>query len=344
MSRRQVAYIELAAAMVFVGSSFIAGRIVTERFPLALAVTLRFGLAALLLLPLLARGAGRPKLTRRDGATLGLQALTGVIGFNLFLLLGLRYTTASESGIIVGTTPAVIGLFAFLLLRERLGIHRLAGIVLAVCGVAAISVTGGDGAERGSNPLLGNVLIVGTVVCEALFFIFGKLVAGRLSSLVISTSVSVIGCLSFLPFALLDLQGFDPGAVGTTGWLALAYYATGATVVPYLLWYDGLAWVPAGIAGVFTAIMPVSTVVLAALVLDEPLRTAHAIGMICVLAAIGLTVRGERRPAGDSAALGDGGRDRPRLAGARHENLVVKLRQLKLGRDAVAVECGLPRR
>lgn len=330
MSRKQLAYLEMSLAMVAVGSSFISGRLVTERFPLALAMTLRFGLASLVLVPLMLRG-GWPAVARRDGVTLGFQALTGVVGFNVFLLLGLRYTTASESGIVMGTTPAVIGLIAFFVLRERLGGYRVAGIALAVCGIAAISVAGGGG-ERGANPALGNALIFGTVICEALFALCGKLLSGRLRPMVISAGVILIGLAGFLPVALWQLRAFSPGEVGTKGWLAIIYYAAGPTVVAYLLWYDGLSHVPASSAGILTGIMPVSAVVLAALILGESLRVSHLVGVACVLAALVMTLRGERQDAGSAVAK------RGDLGG---EDLVVEARELELSRGRVGVEGGL---
>ncbi len=336
MSRIHLAYAELAAAMAFVGSSVIAGKVVTETFPLPLAISLRFGLASMILLPILLGREGVPRLDQADLRSLGLQTLTGVIGFNLFLLFGLRYTTAAESGIVVGTTPAVIGLIAFIVLRERLSGPRLAGIVLAAAGVAAISLAGGD-SERGPNPLLGNALIFGTVICEAIFSILGKVATARLRALTIAALVSCLGALSFLPFALWTARGFDFGAVDRAAWLALGYYAVGATVLPYLLWYHGLPRVPAGVAGIFTGIIPVSAVALAVVVLGEPLRVTHLVGIACVLGALGLTIRGERRPSDALAAVGDNGGKGIRLDDAGSEHVEVELGQRQSVRDVVPV-------
>ena len=347
MSRQTVAYAELATAMVFVGSSVIAGDVVTGTFPLPLAITLRFTLATLILAPILLAREGMPKVGRVDAATVGLQTLLGVVGFNLFLLFGLRYTTAGESGIVLGTTPAVIGLIAFLVLRERLNLSRSVGIALAVCGVAALSFAG-DSDGRGPNPLLGNALVFGTVVCEALFSILGKMATARLRALTIATLVSLLGALSFLPFALYTAVGFDFGAVDGNAWMALVYYAVGATVLPYMLWYHGLPHVPAGVAGVFTGIIPLSAVALAVVLLDEPPRLGHLVGIVCVLAALGLTLRGEGGPGSAEAddidmnystspALGDGG-ERAGLALAARQDLEVEIGERQLSGNIVGIE------
>ena len=187
------AYVDLTLAMVTVGSSAVVGKVMVEDLPVFLAAGLRFGLAALVLVPLLVRQAGGwPRIGRRDHGTLFAQTLAGSFGFTLFWLYGLRLTTASEGGIVASTTPAVIALVAFLLLGERLRARQVAGIVLAVGGVGLMTVVGQTaGVARGPNPLLGNALILGAVVGEALMFVFGKRARARLEPLAIATIVTL---------------------------------------------------------------------------------------------------------------------------------------------------------
>ncbi len=169
----------------------------------------------------------------------------------------------------------------------------------------------------------------------------------RLRALTIATLVSLLGALSFLPFAIYTARDFDFGAVDTNAWLALIYYAVGATVLPYVLWYHGLPHMPAGVAGVFTGIIPLSAVALAVVLLDEPLRLGHLVGIVCVMAALGLTLKGEGTPVATapdgadlahpaSAALGDG--ERPGLALGADQNLEVEIGQGQLGGHIMGVE------
>ncbi|HEY8974246.1 MAG TPA: DMT family transporter, partial [Burkholderiaceae bacterium] len=66
----------------------------------------------------------------------------------------------------------------------------------------------------------------------------------------------------------------------------VVYYAVVPTVCGYLLWYAGAARVSAGVASLYTAVLPVSALVLAAIVLREPVGAGQLIGTGCVLAAI----------------------------------------------------------
>jgi drug/metabolite transporter (DMT)-like permease len=294
MSTRMIAYCELTLAMMIVGSSVVVGKVITAHFPVFMVSMLRLavGLPVLLLLTHRAGGSAA-SIRKRDYLALFLQALTGIVLFNVLLLYALHYTTATNSGIITSMTPAVIGIISWLCLHERLSWKAGAGIALSVCGVLAINVLGAaTHADHGSAPLLGSLLAFGAVVGEALFTIFRKLTADRLSSLRSATLVTIFGLVIFAPVGLYQASSFDFGQVSAQDLILLLYYGVGVTALAYLLWFSGVEKVPASTAAVFTGVLPVSTVILSAIFLGEHSSSAHLVGLACVLGGIGLITHG----------------------------------------------------
>ncbi len=109
--KKLMAYLELSSAMIIVGSTVVIGKVITSGFPVFLASGLRFAISSVILLPILLKANnGFPALRRKDVSILFLQSFAGNFLFSIFLLYGLRLTSAAESGIIIGTTSAVIGL------------------------------------------------------------------------------------------------------------------------------------------------------------------------------------------------------------------------------------------
>lgn len=296
MSGSFTARIHLALAMVIVGSSVAAGKIMAAAMPIFLASALRFALALLLLVPILRlKEGGLPRLSARSWGILALQSLFGSFLFTVFLLYGLRLTTSSAAGVITSATPACIGLIAWIFLRERPGRAEACGILLSVAGVMLVNAAGGSGepgepGEPGAtlSPLLGNLLVMGAVVFESLFLLLRKAVPERISPLGVSTVISFFGLLWFLPMAAYEAAGTDFALVGAAGWLSTIYYGVVVTVLAYLFWFSGITKVSAATAGVMTGVMPVSALVLSALVLGERLTPAHIAGCACVLAGIAL--------------------------------------------------------
>src|SRR5207247_9995200 len=78
---------------------------------------------------------------------------------------------------------------------------RAGGIALAVVGILAINVSAPAAPPAGATALLGNLLVFGAVVSEAVFIICGRVAAARVAPLVAATTVSVLGFLMFLPSA-----------------------------------------------------------------------------------------------------------------------------------------------
>lgn len=204
--------------------------------------------------------------------------------FNIFMLYGLKYTTAIEAGIITSTLPAVIGLFSFILLKEKLTVKKGFGIAFAVLGVLCFNLIGNS--LDGNNSLKGNLLIFGAVLGETLFIIMGKSLSNKVTPLTISTMMSIFGLIMFLPFAIYEAIGFDFSNVGIGAWINILYFGIVVTVVAFLLMYQGLSRVPANSTGVLTSLIPISSIFLSFFILKEQIYLTHLLGMFLVLIAI----------------------------------------------------------
>ena len=301
MSTQRRGYLYLAAAMMLVGSTVTASKIIGAALPPFTATALRFAIALPCFgLLMAATGARLPRLDRRDWLLLTVQAVAGSVGYTTLLIAGLQRTSAVDGGIILGTLPLVTAAIAMLLLGERPGRQALAAIGAAAFGVWLMTRHAPAPGAEGS--FAGNALILGAVACEGLFILLNKRLRTPVRPLALSTLMAAFG-LAFSAAASLSeapwTLPFPPGAVA-----AVAYYALLPTVGGFLLWYAGAARVPGADAALFTALAPVCAVVLSAGLLDEPVTAAQIAGMACVLGAVlALTRRGGSRGTGTA----DGG-------------------------------------
>jgi drug/metabolite transporter (DMT)-like permease len=279
------AFIKIALAMAIVGSSVVFGKLIISSFPVFLASELRFIVATTIFVPLLLIKEKRmPSIKRKDFLLLFLQALAGVFLFNVFMLYGLKLTSAIEAGIITSMLPAVVGLVSFVFLREKLTMRKGLAIAFAVLGVLLMNLVGG---KLGSiHSLLGNLFIFLAVLGEAFFITLGKRASNRLSALTISTMMSIFGLFMFLPFAIYEMKEFNFSSVESGDWMNIVYFGLVVTVLAFLLMYQGLSKVPASSAGILTSVLPFSSVFLSVLILKEELLWTHLVGMVFVLFAI----------------------------------------------------------
>lgn len=282
MPDKLLGYLYLSLAMVTVGSTVIASKVIASGLPPFTATALRFAIALPVFLALMRlTGTALPKAGRRGWLLLFFQAGAGSVGYTTLLISGLRYTSAADAGVVIGTLPVVSAAVAILLLRERPHRLLLLAIALAAAGVLAITVR--PGTEGGHSPV-GNALVFGAVVCEGLFILLNKRLRIEIAPLALSTIMTGFGLAVAVPpalFELLALGGPTPDAVA-----AVLYYALVPTVGGFLLWYAGAARVSGAEASLFTALAPVSAMVLAATLLGEAVTPPQIAGVACVLSAV----------------------------------------------------------
>jgi drug/metabolite transporter (DMT)-like permease len=279
MSSRTLGYVLLSLAMMTVGSTVIASKLIAGNMPAFLVTALRFALALPVLLALVFWQRERwPKLLFRDWVLLLLQAGAGSVGYTTLLIAGLSHLSAADAGVIIGTLPAVSALFSVIVLSERPGLRLLISVVLATLGVMAVAWKG-----TGPSSSIGMLYILGAVVCESAFILLNKRIPVPLRPLLQATTMTGLGLLVSLPFAFLELPPSmpDAAAIGAVVWYALV-----PTVAGFLLWYGGAARVSGSEASVFTAVAPLTAVTLAALVLGEQIGWVQIVGVATVILAI----------------------------------------------------------
>ena len=231
-----------------------------------------------------------PQIQKRDYWVLFIQGFVGIFLFSIFALYGLKYTNAIDANIITSTTPLSMMLIAVLLLGERLTGRRVLALLLALLGTLAINVLGTHDSGMRQEVWFGNGLVVLAVLAEGVFFGFGKLLKSPISSTWLSLILTGIGSLFFLPFAVYSALSSGLSQVSALVWALVLYTGVALTAFGVVLMNRGLQQVPASNASIFTALMPVSGVVLSVIFLNETFRWYHGLGMLLVLAAMALVV------------------------------------------------------
>jgi drug/metabolite transporter (DMT)-like permease len=287
MSQKMQGLLILTIAMIFLGSSFVAGKSMVAAVPISMALAARLILSAAILVPLLVqRERGLPRLGHWCCCLLCLEALLGVVVFNFLIFEAYKYASAASVGIVFGMLPIIVAVMAAVFLAERLRGAAIIAILFAAIGTAQLSQAGAPTAWAEAMATAGLLLAFGAVLCEGAFTILGKGLARLLSPLAIAALVSVVGLLMIAPFAIHEARAFHFAGVATRDWLALAWWASASGIGYFWLWFIGVARVDAHAAGVVTVALPLSTLLLSSLVLHEAITREHLIGAGCAMAAV----------------------------------------------------------
>jgi drug/metabolite transporter (DMT)-like permease len=138
MKSKAVKYWKPLAAVIFWGNSFIATKALLEELTPIAIILLRLILASILLF-IIAAAAKRNLFIGMKGY-LGIFILSLIAVFHLWIqVTGLQYTTASNTGWIIGTSPVFMALIGYLFFKENFTVVKAAGIFVAFFGLMLTS-------------------------------------------------------------------------------------------------------------------------------------------------------------------------------------------------------------
>jgi drug/metabolite transporter (DMT)-like permease len=281
------AYLCLAASMSLVGIYVALAKPLAAIFPVFLLAWLRFGIGGLAMPHWLRRAPREPPMTAATKRLVFLESLFGNFLFSLFMLTGVALAGAVSAGVVMASIPAACALLSWLLLKERIAPRTLVAIAMAVGGILLVALFKSPSGAITSRTegLLGMLLLLGAVFCEAMYAVIGKKLTATLSAKRITALVNAWGFILMTPFGLWVALRFDFTGVSGTAWGLLIFYSLAASVGSVWLWMTGLKRIAASQAGVFTVFLPVATALTGVVALGE------AIGSIQLL-AYGLALGG----------------------------------------------------
>lgn len=280
-----LAYASLALSTSLVGSYVGLSKLLVLVFPVFLLAWLRFGMAAVFMLPWLRRAPHEPRLDGRTRGLLFLESFLGNFLFSICLLYGLRASSAVVAGVILAGIPAAVALLSRIVLGERIAPRVAAGIALSVAGIALVAL-GRSGDAMAGTSTWGALLVLGAVFCEACYVVIGKRLTQDLPPRRISALINLWGLVLVTPLGLWQALSFDFAAVQPGSWGLLLFYAVAASMVTVWLWMHGLQQVPAARAGVFMVFLPIATALVGLVWLGESITLLQALAYALALAGV----------------------------------------------------------
>jgi drug/metabolite transporter (DMT)-like permease len=189
----------------------------------------------------------------------------------------------------VGTLPVVLALGAALFMKERLDRRGWWAIFWSTLGVVLIAIASPDDAASEGATLLGDVLVLLSLVAAVAWMLLNKQLMGRYPPLFISAVIVLAGTPALAAWTFIT-AGAPPVRLSAAVWAALAAQGIVATSLTTLLWNWGLSVVPASRAGVFVNLEPVVGALLGVIVLHETIGISGLLGGASIVgAAVAIT-------------------------------------------------------
>jgi drug/metabolite transporter (DMT)-like permease len=274
----------LACALIW-GTTWYAIRVSIAAYPTYAAVALRFGIAAVILLPIAARARPWPR-----GRVWGWLVLAGVLDASAYLVLylGEERVSGAVAAVLYGTQPLILAVLLTVTRIERLTRKHLAGAVISLVGVVVLFL---DRLDVSSHQAVGVGLVIGSVVVATIYSMIMKQKAAGENSLVSTTIFLAVTALVLGAVALWAREPM-PWPPPTRPILALLYLAVVGSVIAFLCYFWLLGKTSLIITSTLVFVYPLVALVTDALFERELPLTARAyLGAAITLGGLAVSLR-----------------------------------------------------
>jgi len=230
------------------------------------------------------------KIGRADYPLLILSSLLGVAINQMMFFSGLNHTTPVDAAIINSANPIMVLLFAAWFLKDKIGISRLAGIILGASG-ALILIIFGNPLSLGGGHLKGNLFIIGNTAAWSLYLVLAKPLMVKYNPLVLMRWIFTIGFIGVFPFTIQQATEIDFSSFDHLTWFSILYIIIGTTFMAYFFITFSLKRLSASVVAYYTYLQPVLVALIGIIIFSELISWVKIVSALMVFAGIYFVTR-----------------------------------------------------
>lgn len=204
----------------------------------------------------------KEKVAPKDLKIIALAALFGTTMNQLLFFSALNLSNPVDVSLIHVTNPIFVLIFAAILIRERITILKILGILMGATGAVILILYHGE-ISFGSDTFTGNLLAMFNMMAYAAYLVIIKPVMERYSPVTVMKWIFLFGVLFTLPFTIWPAIKVDFANFDMQSWLSLAYVVVATTFLAYLLTIYALKFLDASVAGFYIYLQPLIVAVIA---------------------------------------------------------------------------------
>ena len=278
--KRRYVVLAFALLVVFWGAAFSFVKVGLEYSPPMLFAGLRTLIGGFAILLVAVVWGGSPHL-RRDWRIFLLLAAFNVVFFFGFQTLAILHLPSGTAAVLEYLQPMLVGLLAWMILGEMLSLTKIFGLILGFSGIVAVSV----GSIFGNISPVGVMFGAGSAFSWALGTVFFKRYEARISTMWAVAIPFVIGGTVLTLFSFATESWSEMSPTGTL-FVSLSYVALIEIALAWLIWFGLIRAGEASHVAVYVFFVPLVSIVVGAIFLDERLTTTLLIGTVLIASGI----------------------------------------------------------
>ena len=258
------------------GASFMFTRVSSPEFGAFSFASLRLGIAAVVLFPILMIGGNWQYLKNDWKLLIFISIFNSGLPFILFAYATLTLE-AGMTSVLNSFVPMLSGLIAHLYFKDKLSRSQQAGLVIGVIGVAVLMM---DKFGEGSSALLPLIACLSACLSYAVSANITKRKLSHIPPKVLAASTMLVAGLLLIPFGIITWPNEMPSA---TAWSAVIAVAVISTALAYLIFFELIKNIGPTRTVSVTLLIPIFGIFWGALLLDEPITWTIILGTLIII-------------------------------------------------------------
>ncbi len=278
-------YLLIILAVVFWGSSFIATKVALKELSPETIISLRLIIAAVFLFITAILLKKDFSINLKSHSFIFILALIAV--FHLMIqVTGLKYTTASNTGWIIGTAPIFMVILAAIFFREKIGMLKIGGIIIAMFGLLLLIGKGNiTNVDLIKNK--GDLLVFASAFTWGVYSMVNKKISLSYSPMMTILYLFIMMAVIIIPFNLNTASVNSVVHLSLNGWISILFLGLFCSGIAYVIWAYSLRDLESAKVGAFLYFEPLVTVFAAWVLLNESITVLMIIsGMIITLGVV----------------------------------------------------------
>ena len=285
MQNKTSAYIAAFIVAIIYGINYTIAKDVMPTYikPFGFILLRVFG--ATLLFWMLSLFMEKQKVEKSDFSRILLAAIFGVCINMLAFFKGLSMTSPINASVIMVTTPILVLLLSAIILKERITLLKVLGILIGLTG-AVVLIRYGKSLTPGDNPFYGNLLIFVNATSYGLYLIIVKKLTSKYNAITLIKWLYLFGLILVIPFGLNELQEIEWQQIPTGIYYNIGFVVVFTTFLAYLFNLFALTKLKPTTLSAFIYLQPVIASSYALVVGKDNISTVKVIATILIFIGV----------------------------------------------------------
>jgi len=277
-------------ACVSWGTVFVFGQVAVQSgFHPVVVAFFRFFSASIFLLIYHIIAKGKFFLHLKDILDFLILSATGIFGMNVFIFYSLQLTDSTITSLLMNANGFIIGILGFFLLKEKMSVFEITGFFIGLAGCYLI-FTQGDISKISHSNFIGNTFAAIASCCWAFYSVWGKKtkIIEKYGPVLSTFWASAFGSI-MLGLTIIFMR--LPVTFNLKNIFISVYLGIVPAGIGFTLWFYSISRLKTIIPGILQFLAPLTTAVLAIILLKQTITIATICGGILIVTGLSLTLR-----------------------------------------------------